>query len=202
MPDLPQTKQSLLIRLRDRSDDAWAEFIEVYERAIIDYAIRKGLQEADARDVTQEVLAAVETKLASWDADPQRGKFRGWLFRVAHNMSVDKLVQRMKQPPSGGTQIADQLVNIAQDRSQESADFRQDYQRQLFHWAADRVRPRVSETSWKAFWMTAVEGLSTEQVAEKLGLSRGNVYSAKFRVTNKIQQLVERFDLEEQEVPR
>ncbi|MEM8734271.1 MAG: sigma-70 family RNA polymerase sigma factor [Planctomycetota bacterium] len=202
MPDLPHTRQSLLIRLRDRSDDAWAEFLEIYEKAIIDYVRRKGLQEADALDVTQEVLAALESKLPTWDADPTKGRFRGWLFRVAHNITVDKIVERTRHPSTGGTLVANDLANIAEDGLEESAEFRKDYQHQLFHWAANRVRPRVSETSWKAFWLTAVEGRNTTEVAQELGLSRGNVYSAKLRVTNRIQKLVDRFDFEAQELPQ
>ena len=93
MPDLPQTRHSLLLRLRDHSNDAWLEFLEIYEQAIVDYARRRGLQEADARDVSQEVLAAVSHKVEQWQADPAKGKFRGWLFRVARNIAVDKVVQ-------------------------------------------------------------------------------------------------------------
>ena len=67
MPDLPATRQSLLLELGRRSDAAWAEFLGVYEQAIYRVCRSKGLQDADARDVTQEVLAAVHARVADWD---------------------------------------------------------------------------------------------------------------------------------------
>ena len=193
MPDLPQTRQSLLVRLKDRSDDAWSEFLAIYEKSIIDFARKKGLQEADAKDVTQQVLTAVESKLQSWNADPARGKFRGWLFRVARNIAVDTIMLRAKSPQTGGTQISDKLNRVT-DRSQESGEFLMNYRQQLLHWAAQQVRPRVSERSWNAFWMTAMEGREPAEVAQQLGTTKGNVYAAKFRVVTRIQEQVARFD--------
>ena len=96
MPDLPQTRQSLLLRLKQRSHDAWEEFLQIYEKAIYEFCRKRGLQDADSRDVTQEVLAAVDKRVETWNSDPQKGKFRGWIFRVARNMAVDKFVERWK----------------------------------------------------------------------------------------------------------
>lgn len=193
MPDLPQTRQSLLVRLKDRSDDAWGEFLAIYEKSIIDFARRKGLQDADALDVTQEVLAAVESKVDRWKDAPEHGKFRGWLFRVARNIAVDKLIEKTRSPRTGGEQIAGLIEQEADHRVQETAEFWQDYRRQLMHWAARKVRPHVTDVSWNAFWMTAMEGKSASDVAETLGLSKGNVYAAKFRVTARLQKMVEKF---------
>lgn len=191
MPDLPLTRHSLLLRLKDRSGDAWQEFLSIYEQALLDFAKRKGLQEADALDLTQEVLAALEKKLPDWELDPDRGKLRGWLFRVAHNMAVDKIVQRTKSPKPFGVLNSSGINDLAAANEQDSLMFLNDYRRRLLHWAAERIRKRVSESTWQAFWMTAMEGQSAEEVAKELGLTHGNVYAAKFRVTARIQKLVD-----------
>lgn len=196
MSDLPHTRQSLLIRLADRCDDAWSEFLKIYENALIEYARRRGLQDADARDVTQEVLAAVETKIQSWDSDSTRGSFRGWLFRAARNIAVDKIRERAKTPPTGGSHNALHLQEVAEERMDD--EFLADYRRQLFQWAAEHARPQVNDTTWRAFWLTAVEGLDAEQAAAQLSLSKGNVYAAKFRVTLKIQKLAAKFQYEDE----
>ncbi len=193
MPELPETRHSLLIRLKDRSDDAWPEFLDIYEKAIFDFARRRGLQEADALDVTQEVLAAVERKIASQNTKPII-KFRGWLFRVARNIAVDKTNELFKSPKSGGTNIGEVAAEHATNHHQESLEFWQGYRRHLLHWAVAQVKPLVSETTWQAFWMTAMENQNADQVATLLGTTRGNVYAAKFRVINRLQKLVARFD--------
>lgn len=194
MADLPETRHSLLIRLTDRSSDSWGEFLAIYEKSILAFARRKGLQDADAQDVLQEVLAAVEYKLDSWDIDPSKGKFRGWLFRVARNIAVDKIIETARMPKSGGSKIDEVISEHPQSFEDETSLFIKDYRRQLMHWAAGRIRPTVSETSWRAFCLSALEGVGAEEIATKLRMTPGNVYSAKFRITARIKKLVEQFE--------
>lgn len=195
MSELPQTRQSLLVRLQGQTDDAWAEFLAIYERAILNYARSRGLQDADAKDVTQEVLAAVTRKIETWDPSVHKGTFRGWLFRVARNMAVDLTNAQSKAArPSGDTQVAQLLSEAEVCDSGEEEVFRAEYRRKVFQWAADRIRPEVKKSSWQAFWLTSVDGQKAEVVAKQLGLSVGAVYAAKFRIVSRIRTIVERFD--------
>jgi RNA polymerase sigma-70 factor (ECF subfamily) len=61
--------------------------------------------------------------------------------------------------------------------------------------AAQRIRAQVQETSWSAFWRTAVDGRAPGDVANELNLSLGALYTAKSRVLalikKEIQTLVE-----------
>jgi hypothetical protein len=62
--------------------------------------------------------------------------------------------------------------------------------RRLFAWACDRVKPTVAPATWKAFWRTAVDGVSGEKVAAETGLSPAAVYLAKSRVLVKLRDAV------------
>lgn len=54
---VPDTRHSLLMRLTDASDvSAWDEFVAIYEPLVYRLARRKGLQDADAQEVVQEVM--------------------------------------------------------------------------------------------------------------------------------------------------
>ena len=194
MPDLPLTRMSLLVRLKARSDDAWHEFLSIYEQALLDFSKRKGLQDADAMDVTQEVLAALEKKLPNWDTNPERGKLRGWLFRVARNMAIDKITERAKSPLAFGAMDSSGYRDLGSFKAEQSQEFLNQFRRRVFHYAAEQVRQRVNQQTWQAFWLTAMEGQSAEQVGQQLGLKAGNVYAAKFRVTSRIQKLVDSID--------
>ena len=56
----PPTHHTLLLRLRDsRDEEAWRQFVELYAPAVFRTCRRRGLQEADAADVTQEVLRSI-----------------------------------------------------------------------------------------------------------------------------------------------
>src|SRR5258707_2128365 len=83
MAEIPPTRASLLLRLRDPQDEAaWRQFIDLYAPLVYGYARKQGLQDADAADLSQEVLGAVAGGVGRLEYDPQRGAFRNWLFTV------------------------------------------------------------------------------------------------------------------------
>ena len=86
MGDTPKTRLSLLVRIRDSQDDlAWSEFVDVYAPLIHGFACKQGLQDADAADLTQDVLRAVARAIKRLDYDAERGTFRGWLFTAGQS---------------------------------------------------------------------------------------------------------------------
>src|SRR5260370_8795393 len=83
MGEAPITRPSLLVRIRDAQDGpAWTQFVEIYAPLVHGFARRHGLQDADAADVTQEVLRAVARAANDLAYDPHRGSFRGGAFTV------------------------------------------------------------------------------------------------------------------------
>ena len=201
MNELPQTRQSLLLELGKRSNDAWSEFLVVYETALVRFCRARGLQDADARDVTQDVLAAVHSRIPTWDPDAAKGSFRAWLFRVARNISVDAIRARSRRATaSGDSQVAKFLQQMPDGSEDQQSEFDVEYRRSLFDWASEQVKREVRDITWKSFCMTAVNGRKAEQVAAELGIPVGSVYTAKCRVVarirSKIQELNDEFDLD------
>src|SRR5688500_17383365 len=91
----PTTRASLLIRLRDAQDhEAWVEFVSIYEPVAYRLLRRHGLQDADALEVLQDLLMAVNRSIDRWDTSRERGSFRGWLRRVTRNLVINWLKQR------------------------------------------------------------------------------------------------------------
>ncbi|MHB0960368.1 MAG: RNA polymerase sigma factor [Pirellulaceae bacterium] len=196
MHDIPNTRSSLLVRLRKPHDEqAWAEFIEIYEPLVYQLARQRGLQDADARELCQEVFVAVSSAIERWQPDPARAKFRTWLFRIARNLIVHALVVRRRHPQ--GTGDSDFYALLEQQPapdSEEATEFDQEYRQQLLRWAADRVRGQFHSTTWEAFWLTSVEGQEVRQVAARLGMSVGAVYIARSRVMARLRETIEKFE--------
>jgi hypothetical protein len=65
-------------------------------------------------------------------------------------------------------------------------DVEMEYKRQVFRWAAERLRDEFRGNTWAAFWETAVEGKRAQGVADKLGMSVGAVYMARSRVVARL----------------
>jgi RNA polymerase sigma factor (sigma-70 family) len=180
------------LRIRDPGDRmAWADFVQLYAPLIHAYGLHRGLQDADAADLVQEVLRRVSRAISKFEYDRQRGSFRGWLLTVTRN-ELRKIASRKggQARGSGDTQVQGLLE---QQKANDDADAQWDreYRWNLFLWAAERVRPEFREATWKAFWRTVVEGEPCERVAEEIQLSVGAVYIARSRVTARIRQEIE-----------
>lgn len=202
MNDAPETRGSLLLRLRDRGDDqAWSQFVEIYKPLIYQVARRKGLQDADAADVVQEVLRSVASALHRDAYDPARGAFRPWLYSIVRNLTINNLASRGRGPRgSGETEV---MLSLAQhpERDADSDLFELEYRRGLFQWAVERVREEFSPLAWQAFWRTGVEGQPPGAVAEALGTTIGTVYYYKSRVIAKIRRAIGTIEGDEEQEP-
>ena len=196
MDEVPVTRPSLLVRLRDPKDErAWDEFTAIYSPLIYRLACRKGFQDADAADLVQEVLRAVASAIDRWDPDPARGPFRNWLFRIALNMMLNLVASQRRHPRGTGRDEIRSLLEAQPSPSPEdSALFEMEYKRQLFRWAAERVRGEFRGTTWAAFWQTGVEGKKAQEVADALQMSIGAVYMARSRVVARLRQELQRVD--------
>ena len=192
MAEIPATRVSLLVRLRDPHDEhAWTQFVEIYGPLIYHYARKQGLQDADAVDLSQEVLSAISRAAGRLAYDPRRGAFRTWLFTIVRRkLSNWRRAQRNRLAGSGDTDTH-RLLEQCPEPQAEQADWDTEWEERLYAWACGQIRRQVSEVTWQAFWRTAIEGQPGKQVAAGLGVSIAAVYHARSRVTARLKELVQ-----------
>jgi RNA polymerase sigma factor (sigma-70 family) len=195
MAELPMTRPSLLVRLRDACDkEAWRQFVNVYSPVVYGYARKRGLQDADAADLTQEVLRTVSEAVGRLDYDPRRGSFSGWLFTLAHHRLHDFLAGQRRHGRGSGDSAMQQVLEAQPARAEDSALWAREYQQRLFRLAVEQVRPDFHPATWQAFWQTAVEGQCGKTVAQQLGMSVAAVYLAKSRVMARVRKQVQQLE--------
>jgi RNA polymerase sigma factor (sigma-70 family) len=185
----PLTRASLLVRLRDPNDaDAWKEFLRLYASVIYGFARKRGLQDADAADLMQEVLRSVAGAVGRLDYDSRRGTFRGWLFAITRNKVFNFLEARARHGRGSGDSNTHRRLEEQPGREIDNDDWDREYERKAFAWAADRVQTEFQPSTWQAFWQTAVDGQNAKDVGKRLGLSPGAVYVAKSRVLARLKE--------------
>src|SRR5947208_4240601 len=121
----PLTRASLLVRLRDPNDaDAWTEFVRLYAAVIYGFARKRGLQDADAADMMQEVLRSVSGAVGRLEYDRARGTFRGWLFTVVRNKVFNFLDgRRHRVHGSGDSRVQQRLEQHADGDGNQSGEW-------------------------------------------------------------------------------
>ena len=187
----PETRESLLMRVKDAGNrEAWEQFSQIYRPVVYRMARARGMQDADAQDLAQKVLWSVAQSLPDWECRTDQGiKFRHWLRRVAKNAALNALSRSPRDQAGGGTTAIELLQRLeASPAAEREVDL--EFRRQVFRRAAVLVQQRTSETNWRAFCLTMLEGVSVEEAASRLGISVGTVYAARSRVMRRVREEV------------
>jgi RNA polymerase sigma-70 factor (ECF subfamily) len=188
-PGDSSTNIHLLGRLRDPNDrQAWGEFVLHYGPRLYSWSKGRMLQDADAEDLTQEVLKKVWKGLFSFQYDPSRS-FRAWLRTVWQHAWIDYLKKRGRHPDrgTGDTKVLVDLGNV-EDGTDVVASLEEAFNQEILEEAQARVRLRVARETWEAFRLMVLEEVQAREAADLLGLTVRAVYSARYNVARMLRE--------------
>jgi len=146
---------------------------------VYSYCRKNGLQDADAADVTQDVLKQVSQSIRGFEYDPRTGRFRDWLRTVTRH----KVLRWLGRSQNGeanvpvGAEVVEELAEGGAD-----AEWADEFHAQVLKVALEEIRPRFEVSTWRAFELTWIDGSDPRQVAKEVGLAIDQVYAAKSRV--------------------
>jgi RNA polymerase sigma factor (sigma-70 family) len=175
------TSASLLLRVRDPADSsAWAAFESLYGPLVRRSCRRRGLQEADAADVSQEVLVRVAKSIRGFDYAPERGKFRSWLGTITAN-EVRTFQTRSSRVPSA--------ANDSDPAEPCEADpaWNAEFTEHVLAAACERIRGEFEAATWAAFEAVWMRSEPSVEVARRLGIAVHAVYVNKSRVLKRLE---------------
>ncbi len=191
---LPSTRTTLLARLRKdpTNEAAWGEFVEHYGRHIHRWCRQWNLQDADAEDVTQEILVKLAQKLRGFVYDPSRS-FRGWLKTIAHHAWRDFVDSRRGRTGAGDPRVWE-LVRTLEASEDLAHRLEEAFDYELLEAAKVQVRLRVAPHTWEAFRLVALEGVPAADVAAQVNMQVAMVYVAKSKIQKMLQEEIRKLE--------
>jgi RNA polymerase sigma factor (sigma-70 family) len=190
-----RTSPSLLGRLRksERDESAWSEFVNRYGSKILQWCRGRKVQEADAHDITQTILLKLAEKMRTFEYDPTRS-FRAYLKTITNYALIDFLESRSRAGIADGGSVALEVLHTVEAREDLVQHLNSTFDQELLEQAMERVRIRVEPHTWGAFCMTAIEGISGSEVAEKLKIKVATVFKARRKVQQMLQEEIRKLD--------
>ncbi len=186
------TTSTILARLRgEGDDDIWEHFCRRFHRPIVGFARSLGLNESDAADAAQETLVSFLSALRRGGYDPQKGRLNKWLFGIAYRKT---LAARRKRPLATPNDTASDLLASIPDESVAEQAWDEEWERAVVETCLGRVRAEVNDKTYAAFELVVRQGVSADAAADRLGMSRAAIYTAKHRVLRRARELAATFD--------
>lgn len=195
MTEFPETRESLLVLIRSPANrEAWDQFALLYRPVIYRLARHRGLQDADAQDLAQQVLMAVASAIGSWEKANESVRFRHWLRRVARNAIVNALSRRPHDRGAGGSSVQELLLEEASVDWESDSQIELEYRRELYLRAARIVRGDVEPETWRAFELTVIENQTIDAAAALLNKPVGTIYAARSRIMRRLRKAVQELE--------
>jgi RNA polymerase sigma-70 factor (ECF subfamily) len=180
-----KTDAELVVSALRGSQDAYRELVKRFERPVYSLILRMVQDPASAEDLAQEVFVKAFRRLDSYD--PQ-WKFSSWLFKIAHNSTIDHL--RRGTPETVPLEAEDDdrgsLGAVLADGTVEdplAAAERRDLGRSLER-AISLLRPEYRQ----AVLMFYAHGASYQEICEVTGLPLGTVKTNLHRARKELAQ--------------
>jgi RNA polymerase sigma factor (sigma-70 family) len=189
---MTETSVSLLERLRLQPDPAsWRRLVDLYTPLIRSWLHRYLLQQPDAEDLVQEVLAVLVRELPNFRHDLRPGAFRRWLRTITVNRLRSFFHARRTRPLATGSHFEKVLDQLAASESALSRLWDEEHDRHVLRRLLELIKPEFESSTWRAFHLLVLEGKRTAEVAAELGISPNAVRIAKSRVQSRLRQEVE-----------
>ena len=184
MSNVPVTSVSLLQTLAGDSDSSrWDEFYRMYQGSMTDF-LRAKFPSLEPDDLIQETMLALSARLPDYRYLPdEKGHFRNYLMGILKHKAMDALERRTREASAREALSAEPAIPEAEDDDWKRSALEVAIAQLL---ADDAVNP-LHRT---IFRHVALEHEKPEAVAERFGISRGNVDVIKKRMITRLSQLV------------
>jgi RNA polymerase sigma-70 factor, ECF subfamily len=157
---------------------AFAALYEAHFDFVFRTCRRLGLGNADAEDAAQEVFLVASRKLGAF----REGKFTTWLFRIAANVVSSRHRKR---------RVREALFTlwVKPDEPEPQSGPDKDYDRTEASVRVRQVLSRMAPKKREVFALFELEGLSGEEIAERVGCPIDTVWTRLFHARKEFEKI-------------
>jgi RNA polymerase sigma-70 factor (ECF subfamily) len=180
------TSLTLLQKVQRRDPDGWRRLCAIYTPLVRWWCHCSAVSRQDVKDLVQDVLVTVLTKVEKFERGPQRGSFRSWLREITRYKVQEYFRRSQSQPAGAGGDDARERLAQVPDVPEDEGD--ETEQAILLQAALEETRGRVKPLTWEAATRVLINNESPAEVAAALGITVNAVYIAKLRVRKLLQE--------------
>jgi len=181
----------LLVEARKGDRESLAKLILPYAPGLYLGALRLTRNAADAEDVRQDAFLKAMTRLEQFAGRPgeNRDNLHAWVSRIASNASIDVIRKRrdgklfsLEEPNGGSDETLGSNVTAREDNPEERFA-----RREMRKFMADAITELTPELRQVCLLRDVLQ-YSTQEVAERLGISAMAVRLRLFRAHRKLRE--------------
>lgn len=178
------TRESHLKRLGENEEAAWNEFYTKYRAMIHAIGTARQLSNEECEDLMQEVALICSRKLQNFVYNPERCRFRSFLFKIATNVAFNLFRKKTKNQ-------AEELKDDYAAVPELDIKFMQEYERFLLERSFLILKNSISSESYLAFDMLFCQNMPVQEVVSRTGFSTSKLYTLKHRCLKKLQNIIQ-----------
>jgi len=172
----------------------WGRLVNSFGPVVFAWCKKGGVPDADSPDVVQDVFVTVARGIERFQRMKAEGSFRSWLATITRSRVCDYFRRRSQIPAATGGSDAQQRLEALPDNLQDSLST-DACSGILVSQLLSLVESDFAEKTWQAFWLTTIDHVSVQDVAQSLGLSEASVYQARSRVLRRLREEFQRLPL-------
>ncbi len=176
------TNPGLVGDLKHDRGDCWDQFYSFYAPMIISFARKKGCSDSMAEDVLQETIVALYKSMPNFEYDPNRGKFRSFLFRIASSKIIDSYRRGKRLVSIDDSEVMDKFNFDNEPEGESNEAWAETWDNNILARAIEAAQIRVSPKTFECFERTFIKGEPVGVVAEELDIEANLIYQHRHKV--------------------
>jgi RNA polymerase sigma-70 factor (ECF subfamily) len=179
--------RALVGRAQAGDKQAFRQLVERHQRRALGLANALVRNESDARELVQEAFLRAYKNLGSFQGG---SAFYTWLYRIVSNLAVDHLRKpgRRESEYLDERALAQSPGGLASLPRMEGADPMEALHRRELASRLQEALEALPPYHRGVILMREVEGMSYEEMAEAMGVSKGTIMSRLFHARQKLQK--------------